>query len=255
MPSLAQPLPGLIWLLLMLGPFLFLENKLHREVQILFLLITKRYDITVVIFSLLFLPGVFLHELSHYVAAKLLRVYTGRFSVTPKVLGDGSIQMGFVEVERVDWLRESLIGAAPMLTGGLFVAYAGLVKLHLGELWTMLLSGNAAEIMDLMVLLPQRADFWLWLYLTVTVSSMMMPSESDRRAWLPLGLIIVVLFALALWAGAGGWLQANLAPWLDEGFRSISGVLAASGLVHLIILFPTVLLRRLASSVTGREVR
>ena len=59
-------LDGLGWLLLMLGPLLFAQRWLHREIQILFLLLTRKPVIALGLFSLLFFPGVLLHELSHY---------------------------------------------------------------------------------------------------------------------------------------------------------------------------------------------
>ena len=56
----------------MLGPLLLLQRALHREIQVVFLLITRRPEITVALFSLLFFPGVLLHEGSHYLMAKIL---------------------------------------------------------------------------------------------------------------------------------------------------------------------------------------
>ena len=63
-------LNGLMWLLLLLGPLLFLQHHLHREIQAIFLLLTRRAEIAIMLFSLLFLPGVLLHEGSHYLAAR-----------------------------------------------------------------------------------------------------------------------------------------------------------------------------------------
>jgi hypothetical protein len=41
------------------------------------LILTRDSRVTMAIFAMLFLPGVFLHELSHFVMAKILRVRTG----------------------------------------------------------------------------------------------------------------------------------------------------------------------------------
>ena len=59
-------LDGLWWLLLLLGPLLLLQRSLHREIQVLFLVVTRRPDIAIALFSVLFFPGVLLHEGSHY---------------------------------------------------------------------------------------------------------------------------------------------------------------------------------------------
>src|SRR3972149_1644635 len=120
---------GLMWLLLVLGPLIFVQRKLHRESQAVFLLLTRHKEISLALFSLLFFPGVLLHEMSHYITARLLGVKTGRFSLLPTPLPDGRLRLGFVEAESVDFVRDALIGAAPLLTGGLFVAYAGIQRL------------------------------------------------------------------------------------------------------------------------------
>ncbi|HEX9028794.1 MAG TPA: hypothetical protein VF823_06440, partial [Anaerolineales bacterium] len=115
---------GLLILVLLLGALLILQRLSQRETQAIFLLLTRRADIAVVLFSLLFLPGVILHEASHYVVARLLRVRTGRVSLLPRTLPNGRLQLGFVETASSDWLRDTLIGAAPLFSGGAFVAYA-----------------------------------------------------------------------------------------------------------------------------------
>ena len=55
------------------------------------------------IFSILFLPGVFLHEFSHFVMAKILRVRTGKFSIFPQSLPDGRLQLGYVETAPIGY--------------------------------------------------------------------------------------------------------------------------------------------------------
>ena len=87
-PSL-QHLDGLLWLLASLLLLTFLQRSLHREIQSAFLLLTRRPGVTQAIFALIFFPGVLLHELSHYLLAKLLRVPTGRISLLPQAQPDG----------------------------------------------------------------------------------------------------------------------------------------------------------------------
>src|SRR5512143_2626739 len=109
----------------MLGPLLFAQRWLHREVQWVFLLITRSPSVSVGLFSLLFFPGVLLHELSHFLMARLLGVRAGRFSLLPSVVEGGKLRLGFVETAETDWVRDALIGAAPLITGGAAVAYLG----------------------------------------------------------------------------------------------------------------------------------
>ena len=61
-----QVLNDLVWLLLVLGPLLFLQRRLHTDIQLIFLHLTRRLELAIMCFSLLFFPGVLLHEGSHY---------------------------------------------------------------------------------------------------------------------------------------------------------------------------------------------
>ena len=72
---------GLVWLLIVLGPLLFSQRVLTREIQAVLFLLTRRPRMSLGIFSALFFPGVLLHEASHLVTARLLGVKTGRLSL------------------------------------------------------------------------------------------------------------------------------------------------------------------------------
>ena len=108
---------------------IYLQRFLQREIQAIFLLITRQPDISMALFSLLFLPGVLLHETSHFIMAQLLGVRTGRFSIIPKKLDSGRIRLGYVETAKTDFIRDALMGLAPLVTGGLFVAFGGSISL------------------------------------------------------------------------------------------------------------------------------
>lgn len=239
----------------MLLPLVFLQRFLHREIQVVILLITRNLQLTLAIFSILFFPGVFLHEGSHFLMAKILRVRTGKFSVFPKPLPNGKLQMGYVEVEKTDFIRDSLIGLAPIIAGTLFIAYVGIVRLQLDTLWDVLRNGQTELFWLGVGLLPTITDFYLWFYLTFAISSTMLPSESDRHAWLPLGIWIIVLFALAILSGAGTWLLENLAPFFDNLLDSVALLFGFSNLVHITLLFPFFVLHRILVYIMKVDVK
>ncbi len=249
------PLSGLFWFLVMLLPLVILQRLLHREIQAVILIFTRSPQLTIGLFSVLFFPGVFLHEVSHFLMAKVLGVRTENFSLIPTALPNGRLQMGFVETEEADIFRDSMIGLAPLIAGSLFVAYAGLNRLGLGTLMDVLTHGQIELFWMGIKLLPQVSDFYVWFYLVFTVSSTMMPSESDRHAWLPFGLWAVVLLALAVSAGAGTWMLANLAPFLDDFLSVLAALFGFSAALHLVLLLPTFLLHRIVSKVTGVDVK
>jgi hypothetical protein len=245
---------GLVWFLILAAALMYLQRRLHYETQAVFLLITRRRDIAMILFSLLFFPGVFLHELSHYLAARLLWVRTGRFSLTPRPLPDGRLQLGFVETANTDILRDALIGSAPLLTGGGFVIYVGIVHLGLNNLWEALLSWNGTAVWAVLTSIQSRPDFWLWFYLIVTVSSTMLPSTSDRRAWLPLALIgfsvMIFMFLAGIFVDFSQvWLF--LLPRVNRGFQSAALIFGISVAIHMIVLPIIWGIRKLLMNLSG----
>jgi hypothetical protein len=103
--------------------------------------------------------------------------------------------------------------------------------------------------------LPHARDFALWFYLTFAVSSTMMPSESDRHAWLELVISVGVLFAIALLVGAGPWMLDNVAPLVSGFLASVAVIFGLSSVVHVILILPTALVHKLLARATGVDVR
>ncbi len=186
--------------------------------------------------------------------AKILRVRTGRFSVIPRSLPDGRLQLGFVETAKSDILRDSLIGAAPLIFGTLFVAFVAINRLEMDVLWKTIQNGQFNLFWMGVGILPRTQDFWLWFFLVFTVSSTMMPSESDRHAWLELVISVGVLFSIALLIGAGPWMLNSVAPLLSNFLRSVSVIFGLSTLVHIILVLPTALVHKLLVRVAGVDV-
>lgn len=237
----------------------FLQRRLHFELQAIFLLITHRADITLVLFSLIFFPGVLLHEASHFITARLLGVRTGRFSLIPKPLPNGRLQLGYVETAQVDLVRDALIGLAPLLMGGAFVALVGLVPMGLSTLWAGLTGGGTASeaLKALIAVIPvihHRPDFYLWFYLVFAVSSTLLPSASDRRTWLPILLAGCVGLGLVMFVGAGPWLLAQLAPLLNQVLWASALVFGISATIHLVVWLPLWGVRMLIGRLRGMEV-
>ncbi len=238
----------------MLVPFIFLERALHREIQAVFLILTRSANITMLFFSLLFFPGVFIHELSHFLMAKILFIPTGKVSLIPESMPDGRLRLGYVEVSKADILRDSLIGMAPLIVGGLFISYAAIYKFNLIPLWDALRQVDFSFFWSGLASLPSQPDFLPWFYLTFTVSSTMLPSESDRGAWLPLAGAIALLIAIAIFAGAGEWMLGNLAPPLNIFFQSVATIFGLSAVVHGFLVLPLMLIHKLLTRVTGLDI-
>ena len=248
-------LAGLLWCTLTLVPLAFLQRLLHREMQAAFLILSRSPELSIALFSIIFLPGVMLHELSHFLIAKLLGVHTASFSLIPQLLPNGRLQLGYVETVRSDFFRDSLIGAAPLIAGGSVVAWLAVTRLDLIPLWDTFRNGQFGLFWLGLTLLPKAADFPLWFYLLFTISSTMLPSPSDRHAWLPLGVTIVALLGLAVLAGAGPWMLQNVAPVLNRFLLSAAVVFGLSAAIHALLIVPWGLLHAALSKITGLDVQ
>ena len=241
-------------LILLLVALMILQRRLHFEIQAIFLLITRRADLSLALFSLLFFPGVFIHEVSHFLMARALGVRTGKFSLLPRPLPDGKLQLGYVETASADVIRDSLIGVAPLLIGGIFVGYTGLVQLGLSKLWYSMSGIGLDPLIHYLTNLNNQPDFWLWFYLAFAVSSTMLPSASDRKAWLPIAMVGIFLVGLALVLGAGPWLFDQLAPQLNHALRIIAVVFGVSAAIHAFLLVPLLALRLALSNLLRLRV-
>jgi len=235
------------WLLGLTLPFILAQVLLHREIQYLFLIMTRRLNLAVGLFSLLFFPGVLLHELSHLLAALLLRVPVKKFSLIPHTTPTGRVRLGYVQTNQVDVIRDALIGTAPLISGGAVIALISHFILGLPGFFT----GDFHTWWQALQQLPSLPDFWIWFYLLFTISSTMLPSESDRHAWLPIILVFVLLLILVIAAGAGPWMKIHVLPVLSTILPAVSAVIAISLLAHLVLLVPAGLLRSILGKSLG----
>ena len=70
--------------------------------------------------SLIFFPGVVVHELSHLLVAAIMLVKVGRIEFKPKII-DEELKRRSVEVARTDPVRRAIIGFAPVFVGLLVI--------------------------------------------------------------------------------------------------------------------------------------
>jgi hypothetical protein len=245
---------GLLWLIALIGVLVLTQRQLHRQIQMTFLLLTRQPEVSIALFSILFLPGILLHEFSHWISARLVGVRTGRFSIIPTRMGEGRLRLGYVETGETDIFRDALIGAAPLIVGGTFIAYAGYIHFQGAQIQHSLSPIDWESFRAMANSVYHQPDFWIWFYMTLAISSTMFPSSSDRRAWLPVGLVILLLAGLVLLSGAGPWLGEHVSPFINRVIWSSVFVLGISFIVQIMLLIPFFLTSRLLMRLTGLKV-
>jgi len=190
-----------------------------------------------------------LHELSHAVMARLLGVQTANLTVIPRRQDDGHVRLGSVQVERVDAIRGSLIGLAPLLVGSLAILLIIRFAFDISTLGVAVQRGDIAGLLSSLGGLLRAADAWLWLYLLFSIANAMVPSPSDRETWPPVILFSVLLLTLALALGFTSALE-GLGVVADQVLRW----LAAAFTITLIVDVPFVVIIFLLEATSGRAL-
>ena len=247
--------PPLIILFITLIPLLILRRWITHHLQGLGLLLWGNSDMAMLLYFLALLPGIVLHELSHWLFAQLLGVKTGKIELWPSRKSRGRIRLGSVQIGKADHLRASLIGLAPFITGCLVIYLIGDQILGVSRLIAPLFESDFATFQTSLAGYAQASDFWIWLYVIFAVSNTMFPSESDRGAWWP---VLAVLGGIALLGYALG-LESSIPQEATNVLLDLIRYLAyafiltvAANLVFVVVI---AVLEKITEAVKGTRVQ
>jgi hypothetical protein len=124
--------------------------------------------------AILFLPGTFIHEVSHFLSALFLLVPVGELKLVPEFKGN-NVRMGSVSISKTDPLRNFFIGIAPFIFGVgviLFTINLALTGQYFTSWWGLLLVG----------------------YIVFEVGNTMYLSKTDLKGiWEFIGIILLIL--------------------------------------------------------------
>jgi len=194
-----KPLIALVATLLLL---LWAKRWITRHLQELSMRSVGDPDVALFVYFVVVLPGVALHEVSHFLMALLLGVPVRKLKIGPVRQGRSRrVSLGSVQVGSADPLRSSLIGVAPLLGGSAVILLIGNLVLGVREV-AQAMSGQGVE--GILAGLRQASrvpGFAMWLYLIFAVSNAMLPSDSDMATVRPvlifLGIVAGVVLVVA----------------------------------------------------------
>ncbi len=220
-------------LLILFCCLIVLTNWITKHVQGVGYLITGDGQIALVLYFVLMLPGVLIHELSHALAAWLLGVKVRHLSIgIRRKRRGGQVALGSVQVSGTDPLRASLIGLAPLISGcaAILIINSQVFGLNtqagfgLSRFWQELQSAYYVP------------DFWLWVYLVFAISNAMLPSAADRRAWGIALLFLAFVGALVYFAGLFDQISYTLGRWARNAADQLTYTFAITVIVDLFVV-------------------
>jgi hypothetical protein len=252
-----EPLMPFLWATIGLICLLFMQRWIHAHLHGVSLLLVGRPEWAVVVYAVVLFPGVMLHEASHWLAATLLGVRTGGMSLLPRRQPDGTLQLGYVEYYKgpsVGPIRESLIGAAPLVAGVAVILLIGQRVFGVTRLAEAIQTGDVTILVDAMAQLLATPNVLVWLYLLFAVSSAMLPSKSDRHAWPAFLVILGVAVAVVAFLARGTALFDQLARPVTTFFGYLGTAFSIALAVGLICMIGIATLEWLLGRARGASV-
>lgn len=237
---------AILWLLGVLAGLWLLGVLLSRHIQGLILLLTGRANIATMVYDLLVLPGVVLHELSHALVALLLGLRVLQINLF-QFRSSNDPRQGEVIVTKADPLRMSIVGAAPLLCG------VAVLVLLLRWLDPPSISLNLAVFSQLWQQLREPTTA-IATYFLFAIANTMFPSEADRRAWWVVGAVLLALGLVLLALGV----RPTIPPlWLErvaaQSDQLVDALLPVA-VIDVVVLVIVLILETLVSRIRGRRV-
>jgi hypothetical protein len=239
----------IIYFFVLFGLMLFLQRWLQQHIQGLTFAVTGNPGCAVRALFLILLPGVALHEFSHWLVANLIGVRTGKVSIGLGKMRGKHFSLGSVTVDRSDPLRESLIGVAPFVFGILAVW----LTMGIGfGLWS---PDNVMQVYEVIRSTITDPLTWVALYFVFAVSTSMIPSESDREPWGPIILVFLLVGAAALILGWTPNITPELLATAQQVLNTLIFVLGIICVVNGALFLVILILEQGFGALTQRRVR
>jgi len=246
MIEIIRTFDSVFYFLIALLLFLFTRRLLSIDILLLLQKITRSAHLAHKIHFFLVLPGVFLHEFSHFLALRIMGVSsTLHLGIE---MGQEAVVYGHVDFyeKDVNAFKHFITGIAPLLTGLLSTTFLAIQFMGVPSIQELIKSQgqiNFQSILDQ----TEKIIFWIAFYLLFAIASEMLPSASDRKYWLPLAGFVFILMILSLLTNTYPWLLSNIYPFLSNWLKILAMIFTICLIPQLILLIPLRLLRSLTS--------
>lgn len=215
----------------------FFRHGLVYESQAVSILLFRSKKAGLWLYSLFFLPGTIVHELSHWLTAEILRVPTGEINVLPDLSDEDGGQvknLGSVMTARTDPVRATLIGLAPLIVG-MFVL------IILTALLTRQLESESSWYVLALIF-----------YGILVTANSMLSSSADLRFWPVFLIVIVGLLLTTRFSGIS--VNPSLQSNLNGVLQSTNFALVLSLGVDLVILIILFSFRRFLETIFRKRI-
>ncbi len=240
-------------LALLLVVFRQIERWLHQHIFKVGWLLCKNFQVTTVLYYILFLPGILLHEITLWLAAGILRIRAERAIAFPARQEIGELRLNFIRLSPSSGrARRSLATLAPFAAGALCLWLVAIHVFNWREVAAIAAAGSIDALARAIARLTKTPDFWLWFYLAFTIANTMFPSPPQQ----PLsgrqkGAIAFAAGAslMTLWRVGG----ATVALGIESLLFSLALILLQTIFINIAVLLILGTLEAAIERLTGRS--
>ncbi len=237
---------------ILLASLWWLSWRIGLLIQEIVYLSTGSDSLAMVILFLIYLPGILVHEASHWLVARILGLKTSRFRVWPKYTRN-TIGLGSVTVSSGGVVWDSLVGLAPLLIGSALIVLIGEQVFDTQTLAFAWRTGRLLDGLNFVVTgLAQNPDSLLWSYLLFAIANAMMPSASDRAPLKSLGIYIVLIGAVFVLIDQSGRNVLLLLDFLFGPIQLLTGAFFLVAAIDLAVMLLLLAVRELSKLLFSR---
>lgn len=218
------------------------ERWLHQHIFKVGWLLTNNFQTTTILYYILFLPGILLHEVSLWLAAGIFNVRAERAIGFPAEQEIGELRLNFIRVSpQSGAIRYALTKLTPVLAGLVCLWMIAARIFSWQDAAAVAASGSIDDLARALTHVTGTADFWLWFYLAFTVANTMLPALQKELSAAHKFAILTATGALIM---AAWWIGGRFEATITHVIESLGGSLA-------LVMLQMILINALAVLVLG----